>query len=47
MTMIITALLASTALGAPVEKVARHPALFSSLSSLVANGERKARNQGL
>merc|ERR1719272_733794 len=35
--MIITALLASTALGAPVEKVARHPALFSSLSSLVAN----------
>lgn len=37
MTMILAALLASTTLGAPVEKVARHPALFGKLSSLVAN----------
>lgn len=33
----ITTLLASTALGAPLEKVTRHQALFGNLNSLLAN----------
>ena len=40
MAMIITAFLASTALGAPVEKVARRPSLFGKLGSHIANGRQ-------